>query len=252
MDIISQFSDAHLRQKSFKRATPSHGCNGVLPVSSHHPSLCKTLDLLGACAQIVQIGHWCQCPAVYSDALAIGNPWFPSYLDTARLVCTILEPGSHELVQVCARPHASLMSCSSERHRLRTDLVWFQVAVEASWTPLPSGRDVFTWPVTDVLVKQVPCVPGKVAWHLVFDTVVFRGPRLPSEYFSWRDRDYWANCVDDIHSPANRAELKQGFQDVCARCTRALDGVASQVPKRLKLVFKTRPIEAVLSLDEFF
>ena len=228
--LLTLHASSHLLQKSFKRTTPPHGCNGVVPVSSCHASLCATRTALGLShGQIVQIGHWTSCSAVYPDALAIGNPWRPSFLDRARVVCTALVPESERLVMVCRRPYASVLGYSSERHRAREDLVWFQVAVQAEWLTLHEAVQqnlvtqsgiAYSWAASDVLVKQAPChAPKTVAWHLVFDVPVFTTSPRPSEYFAWRDRDYWAHNVDDIHSPANRLELKAGKQDVCSECS---------------------------------
>lgn len=274
------YASSQLTQKTFKRTTPSYGCNGVVPVSCNHESLCTTVSSLCMTrGQIVQIGHWSSCAAVYADALSIGNPWRPSFLDEAQLVCTLLTPGSERLFVLSPKPHASLLTCSSERHRQREDLVWFQVKCPDTWTCLQvSGvtrhsETVYSWPASMFLVKQlVSTAPCAVAWHLVFNSVVYKSSPMPSEFFSWHDRDYWAKSVDDIHSPANRLELKSGRQEICQQCKNALDGTICESKviykpifqtsgetqcspvqtKRLKLTFKVNPVHKFLSLDEFF
>jgi len=214
-----------------KKAAPE-GSNGIEPIYCSHESLCKTVSGLYSEKKhglldghhLIQIGHWTSCNFVHKDILTFGNPYVKHALFTIQyIIATELVPGSLEqLVSFYDyTPH-------TQRHQ-RNYLVFDSVKLKPNMehkTAKIVPDTFFMFKPKQYFVQQKPSSGNyKIAWHILVSDFTLKNCNevKPSFFFQMRTKEYWSLNVHDTFCPTNTIERNMPKQDLCIRCSNALD-----------------------------
>jgi hypothetical protein len=243
--MLEEFRKLQLAQKAKVRSDRLHGINGVLPLLCQHTSLCQTVKEIQTVPeycnlQIIQIGHWTACPFVYDFELLVGTPG-------DILVVTVLDGSITDLIEWAPRDsHVKQKSVVDYKQQF----IWHIIETfkdrlfQAGCPPTAKqvGTHVYLWPSQDFILRQKAFTQKScIAWHLLVKERIVPKKSLPSVYFAYKDRDYWALNYNDTHCPSNKAEAKLGLSyDLCDTCISALD-TGIPIPQKGQTIAHVQP-----------